>query len=122
MSQIAWLAGDIAFQSMFGYPCVPCLLETPLGEFTNGYRIIVLRLRHFIIALNRSDRLYFNSDHAAPPQLYRGNLSHYHWPDRPIQPVRTVLGITATLRSPYPPNAPHSEKFRSPKRTNSSKI
>src|SRR5580704_1923827 len=74
-----------------------------------------------VIALNRSDRRYFNSDHAASPQLYRGNLSHYHWPDRPVQPVRTVLGITATLRCPYPPNAPHSERFRSPKRTNSSK-
>src|SRR5580704_15795813 len=87
-------------------------LNPPPRRFTNGYRIIVLRLWHFIVALNRSDRRYSHSDHAAPTQLYRGNLPHYHWPGRRVQPMRTLLGVITTLQSPYPPNALHSEKFR----------
>jgi hypothetical protein len=37
--------------------------------------------------LNLSDRRHSNSSHTAPTQLYRGNLPHYHWPSRLVQPV-----------------------------------
>ena len=60
--------------------------------------------------------------YAAPAQLYRGNLPHYHWLGRRVQPVRTLLAIKTTLRSPRPLNAPHSRKVSPPKRTNGSKM
>ena len=95
--------------------------QPPPRRFTNGYRIIVLRLRDFMITLNLSDRRYSDPDYAAPAQLYRGNLPHYHWLGRRVQPVRTLLVIKTTLRSPRPLNAPYSRKVSPPKRTNGSK-
>ena len=51
-------------------------------------RIIDLNRRwYFTITLNLSHRRHSNSSHAAPTQLYRGNLPHYHWPSRLVQPV-----------------------------------
>src|ERR1700730_5791284 len=51
--------------------------------------------------------------------LGEGNLSHYHWPERRVQPVRTVLWIKIGLRCPYPPNAtaPRKSRFAEKERT-----
>jgi hypothetical protein len=65
-------------------------------NLTNGYRPIVPQRWHFIITLNLSDRRHFDSDHAAPAQLYRGNLSHSHWPGWRIPPVRRLIAIDST--------------------------
>jgi hypothetical protein len=59
-------------------------------RLSNAYCLIVL-CWHFNITLNFSDRRDSNSDHAAPAQLYRGNLPHYHWPSRRVPPVRTFF-------------------------------
>src|SRR6516225_5712178 len=63
----------------------------PARRLTNGYPILDLnRRRHFIITLNLSDRRHSNSDYAAPAQLYRGNLPHYHWLGRRIPSVAAI--------------------------------
>ena len=67
------------------------LNHPPRRLTTNGYPIIDHNHRwHFTIPLNFSDRRLFNSDHAAPAQLYRGNLPHYYWPRRRVPLVRTL--------------------------------
>src|SRR6266436_1599303 len=82
-------------------------LNHPTRRLTNGYPIIDLNRRwHFIITLNLSDRRHSNSDHAAPAQLYRGNLPHYHWLGRRVPPVaaaalhRGSLQRRASLKTP----------------------
>src|ERR1700740_1823378 len=77
-------------------------------NLTNGYRPIVPQRWHFIITLNLSDRRHFDSDHAAPAQLYRGNLSHSHWPGWRIPPVRTLIAINSTPQSPSLGGSPAS--------------
>src|ERR1700740_123024 len=66
-----------------------CRLNHQPRRLTNGYPIIRLHGWHFIITLNLSDRRYSNSDHAAPAQLYRGNLPYYHWLGRRVPSVKT---------------------------------
>jgi hypothetical protein len=63
----------------------------PPRRLTNGSCINVLHW-HFIVAINFSDRRDINSDHAAPPELYRGDLPHNNWTSRRVSPVRSPFG------------------------------
>jgi hypothetical protein len=63
-------------------------LNHPTSEIDQWLSHFDLNRRwYFTITLNLSDRRHSNSSHAAPTQLYRGHLPHYHWPSRLVQPV-----------------------------------
>ena len=67
---------------------------------------------HFIITLNLSDRRHSNSDHAAPAQLYRGNLPHYHWLGRRVPPVAAVALHRGSLQRRAPLKTPAANRDR----------
>src|ERR1700733_5465786 len=68
----------------------------PTRRLTYVSRLNVCRW-HFAIALDLADRRHSDSDHAAPAQLYRGNLPHHHRISWRLPPVRKRSGSGGPL-------------------------